>query len=194
MSYKIVNIIDMLEMLGEDDTKVILSTFSCVKNRDIERFLHHNAIEFAKKKLSVTYLVLSESGDIAGYFALTHKPAVLGNAEFALLSGESKKKIRRFCKPDDVTGNYTVSAFLIAQLGKNSSAAGDELRGDLLMGFAIDTLKDVQRCVGGGIVFLECENIAKLLAFYENENNRFKRYGTRIAADGKTYLQLLRLF
>lgn len=194
MNYEIVNIIDVLEMVGEDDTAFILSTFSCAKNSDIEHFLHHSAIEFAKKKLSVTYLVLSESGDIAGYFALTHKPVILGSAEFSLLSGESKKKIKRFCRADGATGNYTLSAFLIAQFGKNSNVAGDGLRGDLLMNFAIDTLKDVQRRVGGGVVFLECEDNDKLLAFYGNENNRFKQYSTREAADGKMYLQLLRLF
>ena len=62
------------------------------------------------------------------------------------------------------------------------------------MNFVLDELKAVQRRIGGGLIFLECEENAKLLAFYENDNNRYKRYGLRHADDGKDYVQLLRLF
>ncbi|MBR0150596.1 MAG: hypothetical protein IJP89_04465 [Synergistaceae bacterium] len=37
-----------------------ISSFTCPKNHDIERFLKNNAVEFTKKQQSVTYLVLTE--------------------------------------------------------------------------------------------------------------------------------------
>ena len=36
------------------------------------------------------------------------------------------------------------------------------------------TLKNVQKEIGGGIVYLECENKPKLLDFYCDEHNSFK--------------------
>ena len=40
--------------LGEDELLQILSEFSCPLNPDVERFLKHSSIEFAKKNQSVT--------------------------------------------------------------------------------------------------------------------------------------------
>lgn len=103
-----------------------------------------------------------------------------------------KRKIARYCKLDEDSGAYTVSAFLIAQFGKSdrSSIGGNEL-----MQAAVATLTMVQRQVGGGIIFLECEDHEKLLAFYQNEQNCYKRYGFRKSdKDAKTYVRLLRFF
>lgn len=79
-----------------------------------------------------------------------------------------------------------------AQFGKSdrSSIGGNEL-----MQAAVATLTMVQRQVGGGIIFLECEDHEKLLAFYQNEQNCYKRYGFRKSdKDAKTYVRLLRFF
>lgn len=60
---------------------------------------------------------------------------------------------------------------------------------------AVATLTMVQRQVGGRIIFLECEDHEKLLAFYQNEQNCYKRYGFRKSdKDAKTYVRLLRFF
>lgn len=67
MKYKITNILDLLEITGENELKIILSDFSCPQNREIEKFLHNNAIEFAKRKMSITHLVFDEEGQIAAY-------------------------------------------------------------------------------------------------------------------------------
>ena len=48
---KVVNILDMMELIGEDGVKQILSDFSCPLNVEIENFVHNNAIEFAKRKI-----------------------------------------------------------------------------------------------------------------------------------------------
>ena len=51
------NILDFLEEEGEDLLKSILVTFSCPVNPEIEKFLKERAIDFAKRRLSITYLV-----------------------------------------------------------------------------------------------------------------------------------------
>ncbi len=188
-----VNILDLIETVGEEETKVILSDFKCSINSEIEEFLHKSAIEFAKRKMSITYLVIDNIGQVIAYFTLTHKPALVPSR---LLSNNSKKKIERHARMDEETKSYIVSAFLIAQLGKNEQYP-EKIRysGMDLMDQAINILKCVQRKVGGGIVFLECEDNEKLLKFYQSEHNNFGIYGERIAESEHTrYKQLLRFF
>lgn len=62
--YTVVNILDMLEAIGEENLSVILSDFSCPINKEIENFVWHNAIEFAKKKMSITYFLMDAEGEM----------------------------------------------------------------------------------------------------------------------------------
>ena len=63
------------------------------------------------------------------------------------------------------------------------------------MDYCIEILASVQKQVGGGIAFLECEDKKQLLNFYQNENNNFRIYGERFSeTDNKKYIQLLRFF
>lgn len=55
--YQVINILDMIESVGEYEVKYILSDFSCKRNSEIEDFVKKNAVDFAKKKMSVTNLV-----------------------------------------------------------------------------------------------------------------------------------------
>lgn len=189
----IINILDMLKSLGEDEVRSILSDFSCPKNSEIEDFLHNNAIDFAKRKISITYLVFNECQHLVGYFTLTHKTSVINNDS---LSNTSRKKLATHAKFDDTTNSYYVSAFLIAQFGKNYIVnEGTTISGTHLMDYAFDTLCKIQHLVGGGVIFLECEDKEKLVEFYQNDNNRFKQYNERYSEkDHKKYLQMLRFF
>ena len=191
--YTVANILDLLETVGEDKVSFALSEFSCPRNPEIENFIHSNAIDFAKKKMSITHLVFDEKGQIEAFFTLTHKPSAVGDG---LLSRTSQKKLSRFARLDTGIHAYSVSAFLIAQFGKNENAQGNEhISGDQLMDFAISVLRNVQRQVGGGVVFLECEDKPGLLNFYQNEHNKFKIYGERFSdSDQVRYIQLLRFF
>ena len=85
---------------------------------------------------------------------------------------------------------------MIAQFGKNENVRGSEhISGDQLMDLAISVLQSAQRQVGGGVVFLECEDKPGLLNFYQNEHNNFKIYGERFSDSDQTrYIQLLRFF
>lgn len=61
------------------------------------------------------------------------------------------------------------------------------------MDLTFELLKHVQYCVGGGVVYLDCEDVAKVLNFFQNDCNRFKIFGERESEiEQKRYLQLLR--
>lgn len=180
---------------GEDLLKQVLSTFSCKKNVDVEKFLLNQAVDFIKKNQSVTYIVLTaKSGLMVGYFTITVKPISVNGAGF---SNTVKRKIARVSEQDPVNGTYSLAAYLIAQLGKNfSNGANEMITGEQLLGLAIEKIKELQYMAGGMVVFLEAENEEKLLDFYEKQNG-FKRFDTKEIKSGTedthTLVQLLKV-
>ena len=155
--------------------------------------MQKNAIEFAKRKISITYLLIDTEGRILGIFALAHKAVrVMGRD----LSGTVKKKIQRYAQMDEKTGEMTLSAFLIGQFGKNYQYPESlPVSGNQLMDAAFSILEHVQHEIGGGVVYLECEEKPKLLEFYQSEKNRFRIFGERYSeGDGIKYIQLLKMF
>jgi hypothetical protein len=150
-NYTVANILDLLEVVGEDEVKCELLDFSCSKNREIDEFIHKSAIEFAKRKMSITYLVFDEEGQISAYFTLAHKPSTVSNI---FLSNTGRKKLKMYARYDDSIQAFSVSAFLIAQFGKNDVTSDFEnISGNQLMDCAVSILKNVQKQVGGGVVF-----------------------------------------
>lgn len=192
-NYAVLNILDFMDVTGEDSLRAALSEFSCPKNPEIEEFMQKNAIEFAKRKISITYLLIDTEGRILGIFALAHKAVrVMGRD----LSGTVKKKIQRYAQMDEKTGEMTMSAFLIGQFGKNYQYPESlPVSGNQLMDAAFSILEHVQHEIGGGVVYLECEEKPKLLEFYQSEKNRFRIFGERYSeGDGIKYIQLLKMF
>lgn len=191
--YTITNILDAIKIVGEDEVINVLSDFSCPLNSEIENFVKKNAIDFANKKMSVTYLVTDDRGDLAAIFALTHKTIEISNEG---LSMSSRKKISRYATLNENNNCYMISAFLIAQFGKNCmKREGEPLSGNCLMEYTMEILAMAQQLVGGGIVYLECEDKPKLLSFYQNEHNHFQIFNERFSeSDGTKYIQLFRFF
>ena len=180
--------------LGEDELRQILSEFSCPMNHDVERFLKYSSIEFTKKNQSVTYLVFSVAdGKLLGYFTLALKPLTVRGET---VSNTVKRKLLRVSELDKKSDTYTMSAYLIAQLGKNySENDGKMITGAELLGLAWDKIKATQYMFGGMVTFLEAENEEKLLSFYRE--NRFSQFDTRQTAsdaeESHELVQLLRL-
>ena len=101
---------------GEPMFARVLSGFSCPKNPDVEHFLKNSAIEFTKKSQSVTYLVFSLSSmELVGYFTIALKPLT---ARGETVGNTVKRKLLRISELDEKSDTYTISAYLIAQLGK----------------------------------------------------------------------------
>ena len=189
--YTVVNILDLMDYIGEDEVKSAIAEFRCDKNQEIERYMHDSAIEFSKRKISITHLILNSEGEIVAYFTIAHKPS---RVPLDCLSNTAKKKLSRYGRLDDELGVYDISAFLIAQFGKNQAVESD-ISGNEMMRRVIDLLVEVQHKVGGGVLFLECEDQRELLDFYKNDQNRFIEYGERESKSDQTlYKQLLRFF
>ncbi len=134
--------------------------FVCMKNPEIENFVKNNAIEFAKKKMSITYLVVDSDVKIQAIFTLTHKALELRND---VLSGTARKKVQRFAQLDKSTDSFVVSAFLVAQFGKNEAIEHIGISVDELMDMTFKILLGVQHDIGGSVVYLECEDKKKFL-------------------------------
>lgn len=191
--YMSVNILDLIKIIGEDNVNQLLSDFLCPKNPEIENFIRKNALDFAKRKISVTHLILNRNDNLDAIFVLTHKAVKIRDAA---LSSTLKRKIKRYAQFDETTGSYMVSAFLIAQLGKNyKERETGSVQGNDLMDSAMSVLSTVQHEIGGGVVYLECEDKPQLLSFYQNANNCFRVFGERFSdIDNTKYIQLLRFF
>ena len=178
------------EEAGEPALIELLSGFSCPKNPDVERFLKKSAIDFTKKNQSVTYLVVSvEDVRLLGYFTLALKPLTVKGET---VRNKIKRKLLRISELDKETDTYTMSAYLIAQLGKNfSESGGEKITGEELLKMAWDKIKEIQYLGGGMVTFLEAENAKKLLSFYRD--NRFSQFDTRQTSDTNEPHELIQL-
>lgn len=198
LTASIIYVNDLLASNQEELLKAYIATFSCEKendgikislNPDIEGFLNNNAIQFARMKIGVTYLVVDEDdGALLAYFSLAHKPLEIPADG---ISRKIRDKVKRFSAIDEENNSYQVSAFLIGQFGKNYAVDnGSRISGKQVMGLAMERLRLAQNIIGGTIVYLDCEANAELIQFYEGQN--FKLFGERTSEnDGKRYLQYL---
>ena len=178
MGYKVINLKDIYNTLGENRTKEVLKEYKCELNNDVEYFLKEKAIEFSKQDISRTYIVMSsykEKDVIVGYFAISNKATVIRKC---ILSKTKKKSILRYAKFDSESKGYNIALPLIGQIGKNYNNGYDKLiTGDILLKHALNKIKVAQNLIGGRYVFLECEDKQELKDFYDS--NGFECFGKR---------------
>lgn len=193
--YSYVNIRTYLEDaddLAKDELYEIINGYSCPLNTDVEHFLKSNAIDFANRNQSVTYLVFStDDGTFVGYFTIAIKAITV---RIENISKTVNKKLARIADYDDSSESYTIPAFLVAQLGKNYADNADKLiEGSELLHMAWAVIKEIQYAAGGIVMFLETENNNELLNFYSVKNN-FRQFDVRDAkSTDRTLVQLLKL-
>jgi len=190
---------EMVGAIGEERVKPILSGFSCRQlNGDVEDFIKHKAIEFAKQGIASTTLVFTPyRGEpvLVGYFSLANKCIDIPTRK---LSSSLRKRISRFSIPNGTGQLLQLALPLIAQLGKNYANGYDALMsGDELLKMAIDQVKEGQRIFGGKCVYLECEDNDSLREFYER--NGFCKFSERqldgediMLMRGKKLIQMIR--
>ena len=189
--YLVIQIRDLAETgEGKAFFDAVRDGFSCPKNDDITGFLRDSAVDFARRHVSVTHLVLDPADrSCVGYFTLAHKAFPICASA---LSRSKARKIERFAKFDSTLEAYIASVFLVAQLGKNYAVdGGKRISGAALLQLAFDELKLAEREIGGEIVCVECSEGNKVLeAFYEK--NGFFKAGRRVSeSDGHAYTQYL---
>ena len=125
--------------------------------------MKEKAFEFDRRNVSRTYLLLdfeafeNDENIIAAYYTLSIKTLNFSHG----VSKRMIKDIDGFSKEAE-----SVSAVLIGQLGKDV-VNGKDLRGADILSSAIGMAYEVSSIAGSRIVFLECEPIDKLLAFYD---------------------------
>lgn len=171
-------LLDMVEQLGEERVKDILSDFSCPQGKDVEYFLKNRALEFAKQKITQTQMIFlqyKEETRLVGYYSLTNKFISVKDTG---VSNSLRKRIAKFGTRDTVNKGFMIPAPLIAQLGKNfTDGLNKQISGDELLKMALDKIVTAQLILGGKIVYIECENIPQLLEFYNR--NGFIRFAER---------------
>ena len=184
MEYAQISIMDMIEGVGEDRCKNILSSFSCPLNHDVEDFIRNKSIDFAKQKIAITFLVFArekEKRELVGYFALANKFVAV---EENKLSNTLKKRVLKFSQYDKDMDRYLLSMPLIAQLGKNFA---DDLElsisGNDLLHMACKKVMEAQDIIGGKTVYIECADNPKLHEFYSRYG--FFEFGKRIKDAGE---------
>ena len=197
MISNVISIENMIESYGEEATIALLSSFSCVrggvqKNEEVESFVKKNAVDFFKRKLAVTYLVFDNNSDFVGIYTLAHKAIDIPADR---LNAKLKNKVKRYARLDEGRQSYSVSAFLIAQFGKNYEGdKGRTISGSELMDSALDMLSAAQAIVSGGLIFLDCE-VENTVALELYKKNGFVPFGERESeSDGHRYIQLLKGF
>ena len=200
MNIGVWNILDLVEDFGDVSVSALISDFSTdierdgrqtTLNPDIEVFLKKNAVQFAKEKKSITYIVGDkDDGSLLGYFTLAHK-AIEIPADG--LSRSTLRTIEKHSRRNKETNSFTVSAFLIAQFGKNYAVDhGKRISGNELMALCVKELSEIRHRIGGSIEYLDCEADASLIRFYQDQQH-FRLFGERISDnDGKRYLQYMK--
>ena len=160
--FLVLNIREYIKMgkAGEDMLRQVFSSFKCEKNLDVESFLTEQSIDFT----------------------ITIKPITVNTDEF---SNTVRRKIAMVSEQNSDNGKYSLSAYLIAQLGKNyDDSIGNTISGDNLLSIALGKVKELQYMASGMVVFLESENKDRLLDFYEKQNG-FKRFDTKVTKNIK---------
>lgn len=106
-----INLSDLIEQLGEDETKAILSFFVCPLNKDIEYFIKYKAIEFSKRTTAKTHLVFWQTEDeknieFVGYYTITYKVITIDRS---VLSNTEAKKLKN-------QGIFCLNTFFVTRL------------------------------------------------------------------------------
>ncbi len=180
--------------MGESFVKSWLSSFSRPKNSEVEDYLKNSAVDFAKKGISITYLVFGKDDKksyLLGYYAVTYKILQVSRSN---ISRTTERRIARFGELDSLSNAYSLPAPLIAQFSKNFADGTPKiLTGSELMKLALDQVQNIQHMAGGRIVYLECEDNQFILEFYKK--NGFTVFSKRYTDDKDSvvfYHQLLK--
>ena len=163
------SILSLVPLSHIDNPHALLQTFKCSKNKDLEDFLHHKALDFGKRGTSKTHLLLKDE-QIIGYFTLSMKPILTEG-----ISKEVIKKIDGFSK-----NRKCIYFYLIGQLGLHDDYIGQGI-GEFLLFNAISLIEDSHLIVGGRYILVDAFDCLPVPHFYEQ--NGFTKLVTQEESD-----------
>lgn len=166
----------------EETIREAIASFSC-KDKDVESFLKNKAFEFEKRNKSRTYLIYDKIKLVEGEFILfAYFTLSLKSLQFCEELPKTRiRDIDGFSK--DVSG---VAIPLIGQFGKDEKQASD-IPGKDIFDLCMSKIYQVHSLIGGRHVLIECQEIDKIVEFYENNGFKILQKDNN---DG--YLQLVR--
>ena len=185
----------LIDTLEEDELNKVLSSFSCSKDDDIEKFLKERAVLFEGLSKARTYLIFDEeelqtkniaSVKVCGYVSLAMKILKLSKD----VSNQVRKEYDGYNAKLRGRVQEEFPCYLIGQLGRNSSISSDNLTGCRLLEFALDVVQFAVDAVGGRLVMVECSPIECLKNFYIT--NGFEEIAD-VPDDGKDMVQMVRM-
>ena len=140
----------------------------------------------------MSYLIFSDDYTLLGYYTIAIKPITVKRAA---ISRSMAKRIARVSNETAEAETFTLSAYLIAQLGKNYAAPKESrISGRTLLEMAEETILQLRHMAGGVIQFLEREESDFLKKFYtECGYTEFDtRFSESDAGTSHTLYQMLR--
>ena len=121
------------------------------------------AIEYEKRDRCRTYIYVDESiPKVKGFFSIGLKTLQISDGIIL-----SKTLSRKLGNASDE--HQHIPAFLIGQLGRDSSYDSAEIDGKDMLQDCYDLILAVREIVGGRVVLLDCRNEEKLCRYYEGE-------------------------
>lgn len=129
--------------------------FSCDREKDLEDFLVHKAIEYEKIDFGKTYLCIDRDAllqgefEIIAYFTIANK-----SIDLDTLSGKQRRKI--FGNYPGRDGLKSIPAYLIGQIGRCDRYTSEDISGGQLLRECYNTISMAAKIVGGNMIVLEC--------------------------------------
>lgn len=161
--------------MEQEELEVLLSSFSCSDDPDIEMFLRDRAVSFEKIHKSRTYLIMDEEqliddslkvNDLViyGYYSIALKVLYIPHD----YSNTQRKELDGFNAKIHGEPITDISCYLIGQLARNSRVSKDEIPGSVILDMAYSVILEAVEAVGGRVIMIECHNNEKLISFYES--------------------------
>ena len=172
----VVSLADLYAEMGEEWLRRILAGFSCAGlNDEVENYLKEIALRHTLKDTSVTHLILSaDMKSCLAYYTLAIKPFSISATR---ITARQKKEMHDVAKlrVDSNNKEYSIAAYLIAQIGRNFAIGDNGITGDEILDLAFEQIRNIKKQVGGKVVFVEYEKEkSKLLDFYKR--NLFEEF------------------
>lgn len=165
MIYSSVSLKNLLDEVGRDATKNILSNFSCPLNLDVEQFIRQKAIPYELAGMARTYLIMAQFDTlnpigICAIYSITTKSIYINQ--------KMTRSARKLAFGTTYAVGNPVNAILIGQLSKNYFNNLNELiSGEQIMSIIIDKIKEIDVLIPSVSVYIECEDKEQLKKYYE---------------------------